>query len=122
MKTLPVKDPQNYLYLGVNAYHISEIVMFQASSNYTYLHLKCGKKLIFAKTIKSFESLCKEYEFLRIHRAYIINSTYLQSYCPNENYVILENNLKATISRRRKCSLDYFLFLRKKRFQHIFEN
>lgn len=122
MKALSTSRRDNCIQLGLHTYPIAEIVMLEASANYTFLHLRSGQKLIFAKTIKSFESLCHEFEFLRIHRSFIINSTHLKGYYPEDNYVTLQNNLKATISRRRKVSLDYFLFLQKKRFQHIFAN
>lgn len=106
--------------IGLKTYLVSEIVMLEASVNYTYIYLNDGTRLVYAKTIKSFELLCFKYGFLRVHRSYIINATYLSSYSKENNYVELGSNLKATISRRCKGRLEYFLFIKKSTFKNMY--
>mgnify|MGYP006166982241 FL=1 len=84
---------------------ISQIVMLQADCNYTHVYLKDGKHYLFARTIKFFEYMLKEYNFERIHKTYMINCSHIRNYDSKSQNLILSNNLKATISRRRKCQL-----------------
>lgn len=105
--------------IGLKTYLVSEIVMLEASINYTYIYLNDGTRLVYAKTIKSFELLCFKYGFLRVHRSYIINGAYLSSYSRENNYVEMRNNLKATISRRCKRRLEYFLFIKRSSLKNI---
>ncbi|NBB30811.1 LytTR family DNA-binding domain-containing protein [Cellulophaga sp. BC115SP] len=84
---------------------IQQIVMLQADCNYTYIYLKNGEKFLFARTIKFFEYMLKDYRFERIHKTYMINCAHIRNYDAKSQNLILSNNLKATISRRRKCQL-----------------
>ncbi len=84
---------------------INDIVMLKADSNYTHLYLTNGQKYVFARTIKLFEDILKDHPFERIHKAFIINWGHLQGYDADTESLCLSNNLKANISRRRKCQL-----------------
>ena len=84
---------------------IEDIVMLQADSNYTHVYLSDGKRFIFARTIKLFEDMLKDYSFERIHKTFIINCDHLLGYDSKTESLVLSNNLKANLSRRRKCQL-----------------
>lgn len=120
MKTHKNKTQSNDIRIGAEIYPISDIVMLEASINYTFFYLNNGKKIMYAKTIKSFEEQFISHGFLRVHRAYIINSAYMERYSRHKNYILMQNNLRASISRRRKEFLDYYLFDQKSSFPHIF--
>ncbi|WP_026993852.1 LytR/AlgR family response regulator transcription factor [Flectobacillus major] len=112
MKPFFTKSKKGYIRVNHRWLPITEIVMLQAWKNYTYMYFNNGQKVLFSKTIKTFDALCTEYGFLRCHRAFIINGNYFLSYSPTNNYVELSYNLKANISRRRKSEVHYFLLLR----------
>ena len=101
--------------VGVDKIEVSDIVMLQATINYTIIYMNNGKQYLSAKTIKSYETLCKKESFLRIHRSYIINSEYLTDYSFVNSYVILSNTMKASISRRCKSQFKMYYVQRKKR-------
>ena len=82
--------------------HISNIILLEAKVNYTNIYLKNGKKVMLAKTLKSFEDLLLNHHFYRIHRAFLINGNHLQAYDSDLGEVILTNNHRVTTSRRRK--------------------
>jgi DNA-binding LytR/AlgR family response regulator len=113
MRTVAEQINEECIRIGLKTYLISEIVMLEASINYTFFHLSDGKKLMYAKTIKSFELLCLNHDFLRVHRSYIINADYLSKYSREDSYVEMRNNVKVSISRRCKSHLEYFLFKRR---------
>jgi DNA-binding LytR/AlgR family response regulator len=81
---------------------LKEIIMLTANINYTSIHLLCGKVLLIPRTIKIFESLLSDYDFIRTHRAYLVNQIHLKEYDLPNNCVKLSNNMIALISRRRK--------------------
>ncbi len=120
MKT-PKNNPEdNNIRIGSECYPISDIVMLEAYINYTLFYLKDGKQLLYARTIKTFEAQFVNHGFLRVHRSYIINSAYLAGYSRHKNYLLMKNNLRVSISRRRKEFLNYYLFIKKSSFPHIF--
>ena len=81
---------------------LTEIIMLEAVANYTYFHLLNGKKVVISRTMKLFDNLLKDHQFTRIHRSFIINESHLKSYDADKECMMLSNDLKATISRRKK--------------------
>jgi DNA-binding LytR/AlgR family response regulator len=70
--------------------------------NYTILHLRGGRKILVPRTLKLFEVILGNYDFLRTHRGFIINCEHLQSIDSKGVSMRMTNNLLATVSRRRK--------------------
>ncbi len=66
-----IKSYNDYKYLDTN-----EILFLKADNNTTDFHMKDGKVICAYKTLKTFENLLPN-NFLRIHRSYIINSSYV---------------------------------------------
>ena len=85
---------------------LKEIVMFTANINYTSIHLLSGKVLLIPRTIKIFEDLLSEYDFIRTHRAYLVNQRHLKEYDLINNCIKMSNNMTALISRRRKEKIE----------------
>jgi len=86
---------------------LTEIVMLEAEANYTCLHLLNGKKILISRTMKLFDKLLEDYPFTRVHRSFIVNDSHLKSYDADKECMMLSNNIKATISRRKKRTLKY---------------
>jgi DNA-binding LytR/AlgR family response regulator len=85
---------------------LQDIIMLQGEVNYTLLHLLGGRKVLIPRTLKLFESVLENYDFLRTHRAFIINCEHLQSIDDEGLSMRMTNDLLATISRRRKGSVN----------------
>ncbi len=81
---------------------LQEIIMLEGLVNYTILHLLNGRKVLIPRTLKLFESILENYDFLRTHRGFIINCGHLQSIDNEGLSMCMTNNLMAIISRRRK--------------------
>jgi DNA-binding LytR/AlgR family response regulator len=98
----------NYLYLLKQKLpiHLTNIIYLEAQINYTVIHLKNGKYVMVAKTLKSLEMLLSPYKFLRIHRGYLVNFLHLQDYNGFLGEVTLTNNLRIITSRRKKVSFE----------------
>ena len=84
------------------ALYIDRIVMLKGEGNYTLFHLQDGKTRMYAHCIHSYEDILQAKGFLRVHKSYMVNPKFVLDYDNDENQLIMENNLVANVSRRRK--------------------
>ena len=81
---------------------LHEIIMLQGDINYSLIHLQGGCKVLIPKTLKIFEELLENHNFLRTHRGFLINCDHLLRIDNLQEEAFLTNNLKASIARRRR--------------------
>lgn len=92
---------------GINFIEVDDMVSLQADSNYTIIHMKDMQKLVISKTLKDFEDLLDESQFVRIHKSYIVNLTYIKEYTTTDGGIVrMADGNQWSISRRQ---LEYFL-------------
>jgi DNA-binding LytR/AlgR family response regulator len=70
---------------------LSEILFFEASDNYSFLHT-AKQKYIISSTLKTLESKLKDFDFVRIHRSSLINLLALEG-IEEDVAIIAGNNL-----------------------------
>ena len=87
----------------------SSIILLEAKGNYTIIHLKNGKKMMIAKTLKSLEEKLDNHHFYRVHRAFLINSNHLMNYNASLGEVLLTDNHVVSTSRRKKDTFERHL-------------
>ncbi|XLS29443.1 LytR/AlgR family response regulator transcription factor [Flavobacteriaceae bacterium M23B6Z8] len=80
------------------------IVYCESDGNYTTIHMQDKSKLLVSKKIKEVSQKLEKDHFFRIHNSYVINMSKVVEFFRNENYVILENNIKLPVSRQKKSS------------------
>ena len=86
---------------------LDEIVSLQADNNYTIIHLRDIQKFVISKTLRDFEVLLDEYQFVRIHKMYIVNLNYIKEYSTIDGSVVkMTDGKQWSISRGE---LDSFL-------------
>jgi two-component system, LytTR family, response regulator len=90
---------------GIKFISYNEIVWFKAEGRYTIVMLKNGKSILTAKLLKNFENSLPSDIFIRIHKSYIINLTYILNYSKKSNNLTLNINSDLAVSRRRKKGL-----------------
>jgi two-component system, LytTR family, response regulator len=84
----------------------NSIIMLEGYVNYTLIHLQNGTKKLYARTLRHFEALLSDEHFIRVHRGFLINSSFIINYNKEENILHLENNLEVSISRRKRGCLE----------------
>ncbi len=99
---------------GVKFYQIDDIYFCKAEGNYTTIYFPGEKLELVSKTLKEFEELFNDYNFMRTHRSYLVNLNHLTEY-KRFNYsdgsdgeggcVILANKMKIPVSRDKRKSL-----------------
>lgn len=87
---------------------IADIMYCQSDSGYTSFYLEKSEKIVVSKGLKEYEKLLPEDKFLRIHKSYLVNTTFIKEYI-KEGYIRLSNDISLPVAVRRKEDiLKYF--------------
>ena len=81
--------------------HPNEIIYCESQGNYSTIFLEENKKIFLTQQLKYVEEKLTD-DFYRIHNSYIVNLNKIQQFIKNEESVVLSNNIKIPVSRRRK--------------------
>lgn len=88
---------------GFEIVNINTIVYCEAEDNFTRFYFEQGNPLLICRTLKYFEEVLKEYKFIRIHRSFLINPTYVIRYSKGKGgYITMKNNKELEVSPNRK--------------------
>ncbi len=111
LKMIQEAKPENVTKLAITSkdsveyFNHSEIVFFEADSNYTKIHLTNLKCVISPRTLKEFEKqVCeKENKFMRIHQSYIINLQHVTKFIKEDHgKIVLTNNTTLPLSKSKR--------------------
>lgn len=82
---------------------LDSIIRCKGENNYTQFFFKNQKDMLVSKTLKEFENLLSEYDFLRVHQSHLVNIRHIQSYVKTDGgYLIMSDNSKIMVSRSKK--------------------
>jgi len=85
---------------GTFFYYCNEIIRCEAVGNYTRFVLKDKKPLLTSHTLKEYDELLAEQNFLRVHRAHLINSDYITSFSKDHEIKMYDGSI-IPVSRRK---------------------
>ena len=86
---------------GVFLIELQHIVCLQGQNNYTKFFFDNQKPLLVAKTIKEYEEVLSEHQFIRVHKSYLVNISHVKK-IDKEGLLWLNNDMQVAVSRRRK--------------------
>lgn len=84
---------------------LHDVVMMEASGNYTLFHFSDGTKVLLCRTLKAYEVQLDPRWFVRVHKSYLINLHYLKEYNPGydeKEMLVLRNGFRVNVARRRR--------------------
>ncbi|WP_298507531.1 LytTR family transcriptional regulator DNA-binding domain-containing protein [uncultured Kordia sp.] len=79
----------------------TNILYVEACESYSWLYLKNGSRILSCKTIGFYEALFSTENFIRIHRSYLINLSYLKLYEPKYRIIHLKGEIVLPVSHRK---------------------
>ncbi|MFO0355562.1 MAG: LytR/AlgR family response regulator transcription factor [Sphingobacteriaceae bacterium] len=89
-----------------NAYEIinlKDIVRCEADGSYTYFYLTDKRKLMVSASLKHYEELLPEQDFIRVHHHNLINMNHVVRFLKEDGgYAVMSDGSKIEISRRKK--------------------
>jgi two-component system LytT family response regulator len=88
---------------GLKVVALKEVVRCQADANYTTFFFTGENKMMVTKTLKEFEELLDEYDFIRVHNSHLINLNHVAKYTKGEGGVVtMSDGAEVDVSRRKK--------------------
>jgi two-component system LytT family response regulator len=82
---------------------LSDIVRLEGIKNYTLFHLINGNTILSSKTLRVYDEILEKFDFLRIHKAHVINMKHLRGYDEVQTlYAVMEDRDFISISRRKR--------------------
>lgn len=88
---------------GFQIIEIADIIYCEPNSSYTLFQLKDGSQVISSKTLLEYKTLLNQDYFARIYRSFLITINHIKEYGKSDGgYVIMDNNVKLEVSRRKK--------------------
>jgi two-component system, LytTR family, response regulator len=89
-----------------NAYEIvpvKDIIRCEAEGSYTNFFLVGGKKIMVSASLKHYEDLLPEHEFIRVHHHHLINMAHVVRFLKVDGgYAVMSDGTQVEISRRKK--------------------
>lgn len=91
-----------------------DILWMEADHNYTKIHLITKKIISSAKPLKFYDDLLPKNMFFRIHKSYIINTSYIKEYLRDSKgtLVVLNDDEKLRIAQPKQSEFRNFLINR----------
>ncbi|HEY8401699.1 MAG TPA: LytTR family DNA-binding domain-containing protein, partial [Cytophagaceae bacterium] len=88
---------------GLEVIQVKDIVRCQANDNFTDFILVDGKKLLICRTLKFYEEILAEYDFLRVHKSHLINLQHVKKYLKGKGgQVVLSDGSTVDVSPNKK--------------------
>jgi two-component system LytT family response regulator len=88
---------------GLTVFPVREIIHCRAEVNYTNFFFTSGRKLLVIKTLKEYEELLNDCDFIRVHKSHLINLHHVKNYTRGEGgTVTMSDGTTIDVSRRKK--------------------
>lgn len=91
---------------GMECVKLDEVLFCESADSYSIMHFPNKRTLVVSKCLSFLEKSLKCRNFVRIHRKYLLNLSFLQTYLKGEGgQVILEDGTTLNVARNRKKEL-----------------
>ena len=85
---------------------IANISSIEADGNYSFIHLAKGSKILVSKTLKEYDNLLSDRQFVRVHQSHLVNLDQIREFIKTDGgYIIMKNNDRIPVSVRKKSLL-----------------
>lgn len=82
---------------------ISDIVRCESEGNNTWFYMSNGERYFVTKTLKHFDDLLNDHDFLRVHQSHLVNFTFISEFSKKDGgFLRLKNGHEVPVSVRKK--------------------
>lgn len=86
--------------------NISDIVRCESDVNYTQFFFSNGNKLLVTKTLKDFEDLLSEHQFIRVHQSHLVNVNFIKEFVKGDGgYLVMTDKTSVPVSTRKRIAV-----------------
>jgi two-component system LytT family response regulator len=86
----------------IHIVQVAEILRCESSVNYTMFYFTDDTKLLVTKTLKEFDQLLSDHDFIRVHQSHLINVKFIKGFTKSDGYIFLKDGIKIPVSTRKK--------------------
>lgn len=91
---------------------LKEIIAIEANEAYTTITDSQMNRYTLSKNLKHFENLLSEnMDFFRVHKSWIVNKKWIESYNVSQLEIVLQNGIIAKLSKYRKAEFETWYML-----------
>lgn len=90
---------------GIMFITLGDIILCEASNNYTKIILTDGSTHTVSKTLKDVQDVLEQSHFLRVHRQYIVNLNNVKHFNRNDCILTMINKAEIPVARHQKDKL-----------------
>ncbi len=91
---------------GFEVVNVNDIIRAEANDNYTNFYLTNGKTFLVSKTLKHFDDLLTDFDFIRTHKSHLVNLQYITKYIKGKGgQVRMSDDSYVDVSATRKKEL-----------------
>jgi two-component system LytT family response regulator len=91
---------------GFEVVTVKDIVRCRADDNFTEFHFSNGTKQLICRTLKFYDEILSELDFVRIHKSHLVNIQYIKRYKKGKGgQVVLTDGTVIDVSASRKPGL-----------------
>ncbi len=88
---------------GLEFLEVRKIMYCQSQSNYVFIYMENGRRILISKTLKEVEMILKKYFFIRPSQSFLVNPNYMQKYSRSDGgYLIMGNDFQIPVSNSKK--------------------
>ncbi|GAB3505847.1 LytR/AlgR family response regulator transcription factor [Emticicia fontis] len=90
-------------YQGFEFIEIKDVIRCESDGNYTRIFFNDHSSMIVSRTLKDFDELLEDMNFLRVHQSHLVNLKYLKKYVRSDGgYIEMQDGTQITVARSRK--------------------
>jgi two-component system LytT family response regulator len=91
---------------GFEVVTVKDIIRCQASDNFTEFHFINGSKQLICRTLKYYDEILSDFDFIRVHKSHLINLQYIKRYKKGKGgQVMMSDGSAVDVSNTRKAEL-----------------
>ena len=88
---------------GYQLIQVKDIVFCESTGSYTIFHPVNGKQIVSTQHLKTFDLQFSDHSFHRIHHQFLVNLDQIVEVNVRNNYVLMSNGARVSISLRKKA-------------------
>jgi two-component system LytT family response regulator len=90
----------------IHVVDIADIVRCESSTNYTIFYFNDGKQLLVTKTLKEFDNMLSDMQFIRVHQSHLVNANYIKEFVKGDGgYLVMKDGSEVPVSSRKRSSV-----------------
>lgn len=85
---------------------LGDIIRCESNINYTKFFLKDNRTILVTKTLKEYDAMLSDFDFIRVHQSHLVNIAYLKEFVKIDGgYLKLKDGSNVPISTRKKAQV-----------------